>query len=155
MSGIAKPSVAGENPGFRRQVLVCALLAATAGIGLAGCDNTRPSDQQVQEQAAQATATAKQGAKEAVAATQAAAAEAERDVNDVAAGVKQGIHENAPPVDLNAATQVRIATLPGISLSKAGDIVKGRPYASPHELVSRGLLTGDQYAKIAGQVIAK
>ena len=135
-------------------VTLCVLFSSAACVSLAGCDNSRPTDQQVQQQAAQATATAKEGAKQAVAATQVAAAEAERGLNDVAAGVKQGMHENAPPVDLNNASQVRLATLPGISLSKAGDIVNGRPYSSPRQLVSRGLLTSDQYAKIATQVTA-
>ena len=140
-----------------RRTSVPPVSAAVAGglfaacMAVAGCD-TRPTDQQVQQQAAQATATAKQGAKQAVAATQSAAADAERTVNDVAAGVKQGIHENAPAVDLNTASQVRIATLPGISLSKAGDIVKGRPYTSARQLVSRGLLTDEQYADISAQV---
>ena len=126
-------------------------MAALAGGSLAGCDS-RPTDQQVQQQAAQATATAKEGAKQAVVATQAAAADAERGLNDVAAGVKQGMHENAPRVDLNTASQIRIATLPGISLSKAGDIVNGRPYRATRELVSRGLLTNQQYADIVTQV---
>jgi hypothetical protein len=135
-------------------VTICVLFSSAACLTLAGCDNSRPTDQQVQQQAAQATATAKEGAKQAVAATQVAAAEAERGLNDVAAGVKQVIHEDAPPVDLNTASQIRLATLPGISLSKAGDIVNGRPYSAPHQLVSRGLLTRDQFARIATQVTA-
>jgi DNA uptake protein ComE-like DNA-binding protein len=146
MRGYEKPSLLGLCFAGASICFAGALIT-----GASGCDS-KPTDQQVQQQAADATATAKQGAKQAVAATQEAAASAERTVNDVAAGVKQGIGENAPRIDLNTATQVRLATLPGISFSKAGDIVNGRPYTSPRQLVSRGLLTNDQYAQISTQV---
>ncbi len=133
-------------------------LASVAVALLAGCTGSQPSDQQVKQQAAETTAAVKQGAKQAVAATQEAAGTAVRDVNDVAAGVKEGLGKDGSPagtsrIDLNSASQIRLATLPGISFSKAGEIVDGRPYASTHQLVSRGLLTSDQYAKIASQVV--
>jgi DNA uptake protein ComE-like DNA-binding protein len=144
-------AVFGRNH-FSKTALFSVVLVATMTLIFAGCDGPRPSDQQVQQQAAQTTAAVKQGAEQAASATKAAAGVAVQDVNDVAAGVKEGIHESAPPVDLNSSSQVRLATLPGISFDKAGQIVDGRPYTSPRQLVSRGLLTRDQYAKIASQV---
>lgn len=133
-------------------LLLCAGLVMTS---LTACDTARPTDQQVQQQAADATVAAKQGAREAVKAAQVAAKEAERDLNNVAAGVKQGIHQDAPLVNLNHASQVRLATLPGISLVKAGEIVDSRPYASSHQLVSKGVLTQAEYARIASKVTVK
>ncbi len=64
-----------------------------------------------------------------------AAANAERAVNDVAAGVKQGLDSNNPPagsspVDLNSASVVTLAVSPGISLVKAKQITDHRPYTS-------------------------
>ncbi len=126
-------------------------------LGVAGCNGSGPSQQQVQQQAEQTTVAAKQDAKEAVAATRTATAEAEKDVNAAAAGIKSGLQKNAPGdsdsrADLNSSTQIRLAMLPGISMSKAGEIVDHRPYAHAHQLVTRGLLTEEQYQKIAPDV---
>jgi DNA uptake protein ComE-like DNA-binding protein len=141
-----------------------------AGVGslatlvlVAGCNGSAPTQQQVQQQAAQTTVAAKQGAKEAVAATKQAAAVAVQDVNSVAAGVKEGIRQDTPngsaksstKANLNTSTQLRLAMLPGISMSKAGEIVDQRPYSSKRQLVSKGLLTEEQYARIADDVTTK
>jgi DNA uptake protein ComE-like DNA-binding protein len=120
--------------------------------------NPPASDQHLQEQAAQATEQAKQGSKEALADARVAAANAERAVNDVAAGVKQGIDGKGTPgssgarVDLNDASETDIAALPGISAGKARQIIHHRPYASTHDLVKNGLLTQGQFDQIAPQV---
>jgi DNA uptake protein ComE-like DNA-binding protein len=125
-------------------------------LGIAGCNGNPPTHQQVQQQAAQTTVAVKQDAKEAVDATRKAAANAEADVNDVATGVKQGLHEDAAKpadkVNLNSATLVELAMLPGISFTKAGDIVKKRPYVREHDLVSRGVLSEAEYSKIEPQI---
>ena len=81
-------------------------------------------------------------------------------VNAVAQGVKDGIKSNkngasGDLVDINSASTVTIALLPGISISKAHDIVKGRPYRNPRALVHRGILTQEQFERIADKVTAK
>ena len=78
-------------------------------------------------------------------------------VNAVAQGIKDGINTNKPGerVDINSASIARLALLPGVSISKAQDIVKGRPYRSAQSLVSRGLLTQEQYDRIAEKITAK
>jgi DNA uptake protein ComE-like DNA-binding protein len=143
-----------KSSGMREMALV--FLPAAMLVGLAGCNGNPPTHEQVQQQAAQTTVAVKQGAQQAVDATRKAAAVAESDVNDVATGVKQGLHEGtAKPgdkVNLNSATQVRLAMLPGISLSVAGDIVKQRPYARRHDLVRKGVLTEAQYAQVESQI---
>jgi DNA uptake protein ComE-like DNA-binding protein len=86
-----------------------------------------------------------------------AAANAERAVNDVAAGVKQGVHSDSTPagatrIDLNAASEGDLTSLPGISAGKARQIIQHRPYSSSHDLVKSGLLTEHQFDQIAPQV---
>ena len=114
----------------------------------------------MQEQAAQATETAKQQSAEALAQARVAAANAEKAVNDVAAGVKQGLDSKDVPaanqrLDLNDASQADLASLPGISLGKAKQIVDHRPYTSSHDLVKSGILSEGQFDAIAGRVTVR
>jgi DNA uptake protein ComE-like DNA-binding protein len=136
---------------FQRSL--CAFVAL-GGLGVLTACNPPSNDQQLKEQAAQATAQAKQGAKEGLAQARVAASNAEQAVNDVASGVKQGIHDKTPGsvVDLNSAPEADLAALPGISASKAKQIVRRRPYSSTHDLVSSGILTESQYNAIDPKV---
>jgi DNA uptake protein ComE-like DNA-binding protein len=135
-------------------------IAMIAGLPFLASCNPPTSDQHLQEQAAQATETAKQESKEALAQAQVAAANAERAVNDVAAGVKQGLNSNTAPaggarIDLNSASELDLASLPGISLMKARQIIDHRPYASSHDLVKSGVLTERQFDDIAPKVTVR
>ena len=74
--------------------------------------------------------------------------------------MKDGVNSNKEGdtgdlVDINSASTARIAMLPGISISKAHDIVEGRPYRNPHALVGRGLLTQEQYDHISDKITAR
>jgi DNA uptake protein ComE-like DNA-binding protein len=127
---------------------------------LVGCTTHPPSDQELREKSAQATRDARKGAKQLAADAKVAAANAVSGVNAVAQGIKDGVNSNKPGetgdrVDINSASTARIALLPGISISKAQDIVKGRPYRNAQALVSRGLLTQEQYDRIADKITAK
>jgi DNA uptake protein ComE-like DNA-binding protein len=126
---------------------------------LASCNNPPASDQHLQEQAAQATENAKQESKVALADARVAAKNAEQTVNDVAAGVKQGLDSKSTPtgsrLDLNDASEADLAALPGISVGKAKQIVEHRPYTSSHDLVKSGLLTESQFDGIAGKVTVR
>ena len=135
------------------------LLAISTLMGLAflsSCNNPPASDQHLQEQAAQATEAAKQQSKEALAQARVAAANAEQTVNDVAAGVKQGLNSKTPAdsarVDLNDASEADLTSLPGISVVKARQIIQHRPYTSTHDLVKSGVLTEHQFDEIAPKV---
>jgi DNA uptake protein ComE-like DNA-binding protein len=129
---------------------------AVAGLMLLTACNPPSNDQQLKEQAAQATEQAKQTAKDALAQAKVAAANGEQAVNDVAAGVKQGLDTkgstSASLVDLNTASAARLVTLPGISVGKARAIIHHRPYSSSHDLVKDGILTEDEYGAIAPKV---
>ncbi len=132
-------------------------LSMVGGLAFLAACNPPASDQHLQEQAAQATETAKQDSKEALAQARVAAANAERAVNDVAAGVKQGVHGDSAPargsrMDLNAASEGDLASLPGISAGKARQIIEHRPYSATHDLVKSGLLTEHEFDQIAPQV---
>jgi DNA uptake protein ComE-like DNA-binding protein len=136
------------------------LFAVTAILGmtvLTAC-NPPANDQRLQEQAAKATEQAKQGSKEALADARVAAKNAEQAVNDVAAGVKQGLDSKGAPsprVNLNSASGADLTALPGISVRKAKEIIDHRPYASSHDLVKEGLLTEAQFEEIAPKVTAR
>ena len=138
---------------------ICAVAALTIALG--GCNqSTTPNDQEIRQKSADATRDVQKGAKQLAADTKVAAAKAVDGVNAVAQGVKDGVNSNKPGdtsdlVDINSASTARIAMLPGISISKAHDIVQGRPYRNPHALVGQGLLTQEQYDHIADKITAR
>jgi DNA uptake protein ComE-like DNA-binding protein len=139
---------------FKRQRSLSAVAAILGMTVLTAC-NPPANDQRLQEQAAQATEQAKQGSKQALADARVVAKNAEQAVNDVAAGVRQGVDnkdDSSPRVNLNSASSADLETLPGISAHKAQEIVDHRPYASSHDLVKHRLLTEAQFAQIAPKV---
>ena len=133
-------------------------IATVAGLGFLTACNPPASDQHLQDQAAQATEQAKQGSKRPWR-TPGWAKNAEQAVNDVAAGVKQGLDTKTAPagdrLDLNSASQADLESLPGISAGKARQIIEHRPYTSSHDLVKSGLLTEGQFEDIAPKVTVR
>jgi DNA uptake protein ComE-like DNA-binding protein len=147
----------------RRKLWVNGLtaLAVTAGVAwLAGCNSngTPQSDQQIRDNAAKTTAQVKAGAQQAAADAKVAAANAERKVDDVAAGVKDGMHADGKPsagvIDINSASTLQLETLPGISSARAQRIVDNRPYSAPHDLVAKGVVSEAEYARVSGKIVA-
>ncbi len=63
--------------------------------------------------------------------------------------------ESKTKVDINSASKEELAELPGMDAATAQKIVDNRPYKSKAQLVSKDVLTKDQYAKIKTDVIAK
>lgn len=61
---------------------------------------------------------------------------------------------NAQPVDINSASEMDIAAV-GIDKPVAKKIVEGRPYRNKRELVTRQLLTKEQYDKLKTLIVAK
>jgi DNA uptake protein ComE-like DNA-binding protein len=131
-------------------------IVAGALVLAAGCNNPPPSDQQIQQKAAQTTEQVKQGAQQAASQARTAAATAEDKINAVAAGVKQGLQNGTPAatINLNTASSQQLETLPGITPAKAHRIIAGRPYTAPGDLVSRNLLTQEQFDPISAKVTA-
>lgn len=138
------------------------LVLSAALLSLAACNQAPPqNDQQLKQQAAQTTEQVKQEAKEAAANARVAAATAERKVDDIAAGVKEGMHSDKPSpgaaveIDINSASAGKLSTLPGISAARAQRIVENRPYGAPHDLVSKGIVSEAEYSRISGNIVAQ
>ncbi|HZD47658.1 MAG TPA: helix-hairpin-helix domain-containing protein [Silvibacterium sp.] len=141
------------------------LTALAVTICFAGCNNnsTPPSDQQLKQDAAKTTEQVKQGAQEAAADAKVAAANAERKVDDIAAGVKEGLHGDTTPsagvtpsgaININSASASQLESLPGVSGARAQRIIDNRPYTSPHDLVSKGVVSEAEYSRISGRIVA-
>jgi competence protein ComEA len=58
-------------------------------------------------------------------------------------------------LDLNTATQAELEDLPAIGKVRALKIVASRPFKGKDELVSKGILSFAEYAKVKNLVIAK
>lgn len=97
----------------------------------AGCTNQSPD--QIRQKTAEETAALK------------------RDSKAVAEGLKEGL-SNKRSVDLNRASKDDLASLPGITSHQADRIIAERPYANAHQLVTRRILTEEEYSKIQDRV---
>jgi|ERR1700674_386349 len=120
----------------RRVMRIIAALAAVLVLLLAGCTSQKPSPDELREKTAQATSDFKRNAKA------------------VAEGVKEGWNRNQP-LDLNKASREQLLSLPGMSNEGADRIIAKRPYSSGSELVSRRIISQQEYDKIKDQITAK
>ncbi len=57
-------------------------------------------------------------------------------------------------LDLNTATKDQLMSLPGITDADAQKILDGRPYRAKNQLLSKGIISKDEYAKVKGQIVA-
>ena len=57
-------------------------------------------------------------------------------------------------LDLNTATKDQLTSLPGITDADAQKILDGRPYRAKNQLLSKGIISKDEYAKIKDQIVA-
>ena len=117
---------------FPRELLVSAIVLLC---GLAAC-NTNQNPQELKEKTAQATA------------------ELKGDAKAVAAGVREGWSRDKP-LDLNTATREQLTSLPGVTGVEADEVIAGRPYDNPDQLVTRRILPQSKYDKIADRLTAK
>ena len=75
-----------------------------------------------------------------------------RNSKAVAQGIKEGLG-NKRAMDLNKATKNDLTSLPGISAQRADRIIAERPYANTHQLVTRHVLTEDEYSQIQDRLV--
>jgi DNA uptake protein ComE-like DNA-binding protein len=57
-------------------------------------------------------------------------------------------------LDLNTASVGQLSSLPGMGTVYARRVVAGRPYHAKNQLVRRGILPAEEYARIRGLVVA-
>ena len=76
---------------------------------------------------------------------------ATRSARAVVQGIFDGLKQKGP-ININKATEDDLVTLPGIDRAKARRIVAGRPYANSDELVTKRILTKQEYNQIATSV---
>ncbi len=112
-------------------------LVTTASLGLLlavcwACSNQNPD--QIRQKTADETATIK------------------RDTKAVAEGIKDGLSKKKS-VDLNKGSKSDLSELPGVTDKQVDRIVAERPYANTHQLVTRHVLTEDEYAQIQDRVV--
>lgn len=115
--------------------LICVL---TWGLSLVGCNSTddhKPNADELREKTAETTAELKRNAK------------------SVAEGVKEGWSRDKQRVDLNSATREQLVET-GLTRTQSDRVIEHRPYASPRELLTKHVLSEDEYREIAPRVRA-
>ena len=135
---------------------VCCILS------LAGCgflsDNKSDADkrdaaERTRDEVAKATERAKPELQQAGRELKQAAKTAAEQAHAAAQGVKDGWERGGHrEIDLNSASENELLQLPGLTRPEARQIIAGRPYSAPHELVTKGILSADRYSRIRGQV---
>lgn len=113
------------------RILVLAPLFLGLGI-IVACTNESPD--QIRQKTAEETAAVK------------------RDTKAVAEGLKDGMSSKRS-VDLNRASKDDLTSLPGVTAQKADRMIAERPYANAHQLVSRHVLSEDEYSQIQDRVV--
>jgi DNA uptake protein ComE-like DNA-binding protein len=58
-------------------------------------------------------------------------------------------------IDINAATEAQLKSLPGIGDAYAAKIIAGRPYTRKDQLKSRNIVPAATYEKIQDRIIAR
>jgi hypothetical protein len=117
-----------SRPSF---VLLCLL---TSGLSLVGCvDNHKQGPDELREKTAETTAELKRNAK------------------SVAEGVKEGWSRDKERVDLNTATSDELVGT-GLNRTQTDRVMKHRPYANSRELLTKHVLSEDEYRQIEPHV---
>lgn len=125
------------------------LLAGSVSCNPTPTQDQRQRDEKTREEAAKATERIKPDLKEAGKELGQAARQTVEDAKAAAEGVKEGwSRDHAHPLALNSASENDLAALPGISPADARKIIRGRPYRSKDELVTKGILSSEEYSKI-------
>ena len=113
------------------------MLVLSGSMGLSGCttDDHRQSSDELREKTAETTA------------------EVKRDAKSMAEGVKEGWSRDKERVDLNNATREELVAT-GLTRTQSDRVIEHRPYASTHELLTKHILSEDEYREIEPHVRA-
>jgi DNA uptake protein ComE-like DNA-binding protein len=146
-----------SSRGFTAMTLIWAVLVVAVCVGCNSNDpDQRARDERTREEVAKATERAKPAIEDAGRQLGEAAHDAAAEARAAAQGVRDGWNNGQHPlVDLNSASESQLLDLPAINRPAARKIIAGRPYRDKHDLLDKGILSGDTYQKIRDQVTAK
>src|ERR1700730_17372213 len=113
--------------------IFCGISVASIA-SLNGC-STKDNPDEIRQRTAEATATMK------------------RDAKAVAEGVKEGMSRDKT-LNINKASREDLLTLPGISEHQPDRIIAERPFDNTRDLVTRRVVSQEEYEKIRDHVIA-
>jgi len=78
-------------------------------------------------------------------------AELKRNAKSVADGVKDGWNRDKKRVDLNTATREELVST-GLTRAQSDHVIDHRPYATTRELLTKHVLSEDEYRDIESRV---
>lgn len=138
-----------QTAGFLVFCWVAVLVIHSGGCWSSNQDQ-RQRDEKTREEAAKATEKAKPELQQAGRDLERGAERAAEEAHAAAQGVKEGWERGGKheATDLNSASEHDLTALPGIDRHLARKIIDGRPYRSTHDLVSRGILSEEEYRRI-------
>jgi DNA uptake protein ComE-like DNA-binding protein len=150
----------------RRIVMtICCLVLFTSGFfacSLNGHSNGNQSrsresqDEKTRERVAQATEKAKEASKQLADKADQAAKDLAHKAQVVKEGVKEGWNQDVSgQVDLNSASEVELQNLPGIDREDAQKVIRGRPYTNKNDLVSKGIISKQEFDAIQSKITVK
>jgi DNA uptake protein ComE-like DNA-binding protein len=113
----------------------CLVIAAALTLFFTGCTKPQNADE-LREKTGDATAQLK------------------TDTKAVVEGVREGLSRDKT-VNLNTATEDQLITLPGVTHIRAGRVIAGRPYDDPHDVVTRHILSEQEYKRIKDRISTK
>jgi competence protein ComEA len=159
--------LSGEGENMKRTLtLLCALLLTAA---LCYAQTTQSSDQSSSSTTSTTTAKSKKQAKNEAskdqltpsdqktddsASPQASSNKSSTTTTTTTKTIKTTHSASSNLLDLNTATEADLTKLPGINAAKAQAISANRPYHAKNQLVSKGVLSKEEYEAVKGQVIA-
>lgn len=117
---------------MRHLCFTAVLLACTFSVGCISC-STRQNPDELREKTARTTAELKSDAK----------------------AIAQGIHEGLKrdeKIDINHAPKTQLTKLPGVDEAMAEKMIGARPYKTPHELVSRHVVSEEEYQRMKDHI---
>ena len=82
-------------------------------------------------------------------------AQAQSTTASVKASASASASAKVSLIDINSATQAELSQLPKIAEARSAAIIKGRPYKSKDQLLSKKIIPADVYAGIKDLIIAK
>jgi len=138
--------------------LALAVLVILSLVGCTSNNNTNAQsqeskDEKTRQDVSDATAKLKEESRVAAKNLDQAAHQAAHDAKVAAQGAKEGWNRtDASPVNVNSASKTQLEALPGLSAKQSQAVIDNRPYSSKQDLVTKGIISQDEYDRIADRL---